>query len=101
MRDARIPHKRTYVHVLEAFESGLDSWFRYPCALTVEESKEQGHLYHHLWDGYGKLMHAYGKKLTTLLNKGWKGPHRWSGNWTFQGEFLGYVAPFATASRRR
>src|SRR5258708_7849541 len=70
-----IPYKKRFIHVLEAFESGLDSWFRYPCALTVQDTKEEGHLFDHLWVGYGKVMRAYGKKLGTLLKKGWNGPH--------------------------
>src|SRR5258708_5083972 len=30
-RSKLIPYQKSYTHVLEAFESGLDSWFRYPC----------------------------------------------------------------------
>jgi hypothetical protein len=79
--------------VLEEFESGLDSWFRYPCALTIQDTKEERHLYQHLWHGYCKLMRAYGKKLGMLLNTGWNGPHGTSGRWTIQGQWLGYEKP--------
>src|ERR1700737_4233362 len=47
-------------------------------------------LYHHLWDGYSKLMRAYGKKLGQFLNKGWKGPPGTYGRWTLQGDWLGF-----------
>jgi hypothetical protein len=90
-----IPYKNGYTNVLEAFESGLDSWFRYPCALTVEDSKEEGHLFDHLWDGYSKVMRAYGKKLVTLLDKGWTGPHGFYGRWEIQGPSLGYGMPIS------
>lgn len=85
-----IPYKTRHIHVLEAFESGLDSWFRYPCAVAVQDTKQESPLFDHLWVSYGKVMCAYGKKLRTLLNKGWNGPHSTYGRWTFQGETLGY-----------
>jgi hypothetical protein len=89
----QIPYKRRYLHILKAFESGLDSWFRYPCALTVADTKEEGHLFDHLWDGYGRVMCAYGKKLGALLDKGWNGPHGTYGRWIIQGQSLGYRTP--------
>lgn len=85
-----IPYKKSYINVLQEFESGLDSWFRYPCALSVERTDEERHLHEHLWDGYSKLMRAYGKKLVALLDKGWSGPHESYGRWTIQGPSLGY-----------
>ncbi|MBY3094914.1 hypothetical protein HFO65_29980 [Rhizobium laguerreae] len=94
-----IPYKQRYLHVLEAFESGLDSWFRYPCALTVQDSKEEDHLFDDLWDGYCKVMRAYGKKLKTLLGDGWNGPHGWYGRWKIQGPSLGYGEPLSTRRR--
>jgi len=56
-----IPYKHSYIAVLKEFESGLDSWFRYPCALTVKDTKEERRLSGCLWRGYSKLMRAYGK----------------------------------------
>lgn len=91
-----IPYKSRHIHILEAFESGLDSWFRYPCALTIQDNKEEGHLFDDLWDGYSKLMRAYGKKLKTLLNEGWNGPHGWHGRWMIEGQSLGYDIPIST-----
>jgi hypothetical protein len=89
-RSKLIPYKKTYTHVLEAFESGLDSSFRYPCALTVQDTQEGRNLYEDLWNGYTKIMSAYGKKLVTLLDKGWKGPHGSHGYWKVRGETLGW-----------
>jgi hypothetical protein len=85
-----IPYRKTYTHVLKAFESGLDSWFRYPCALTAQDTKREDPLFDELWAGYGKIMRAYGKKLGVLLSKGWNGPHGTYGLWTIQGQSLGY-----------
>ena len=76
--------------MLEEFESGLDSWFRYPCALTMAATIQDRDLPPELWQGYGTVMRAYGKKLTTLLGKGWKGPCGFYGRWETKGEFLGY-----------
>jgi hypothetical protein len=91
----QIPYKKRHVQILEAFKSGLDTWFRYPCALTVQDTTNEGHLSDHLWNGYSKVMRAYGKKLTTLLGKGWNGPEGFYGRWHFQGEYLGYRSPLA------
>lgn len=94
-----IPYKKQYLWVLQAFESGLDSWFRYPCALTVEESKQERELYRTIWDGYQRVMHAYGKKLVQLLDKGWNGPHGYAGHrWEIRGETLGYKRPIKKRS---
>lgn len=100
-RSTLIPYKNSYIQVLEAFESGLDSWFRYPCALTIQDTKEERNLYEDLWDGYGKLMSAYGRKLVTLLNNEWKGPHDFSGRWIVQGETLGWRGKPLPARYRR
>jgi hypothetical protein len=85
-----IPFEKKHLWVLEEFESGLDSWFRYPCALTIATTLQDRDLLPDLWEGYETLMRAYGKKLTTLLDKGWKGPCGFYGRWETRGEFLGY-----------
>lgn len=89
-RSKLVPYKTRHISILKAFEDGLDSWFRYPCALTIEETKEEGHLYDHLWHGYSAVMRAYGRKLATLLGKGWQGPHGFYGRWIITGEHFGY-----------
>ncbi|WFU42720.1 hypothetical protein QA640_09795 [Bradyrhizobium sp. CB82] len=100
-RSKLIPYKNSYTHILEAFESGLDSWFRYPCALTVEDTQEERNLYEYLWHGYSRLMSAYGKKLVMLLDKEWKGPHGTRGRWKVQGETLGWRGKPLPAYYRR
>ena len=87
-RSKLVPYRTRHISILKAFEDGLDSWFRYPCALTVEETKEEGHLYDHLWHGYSAVMRAYGRKLTMLLGKGWQGPHGFYGRWMIYGRAL-------------
>jgi hypothetical protein len=85
-----IPRRKSSIKVLQEFESGLDSWFRYPCGLTIEKTLEERNLPDHLWSGYTKLMGAYGKKLISLLGKGWRGPHGSRGEWVIRGPSLGY-----------
>jgi len=94
-----IPRRRSHIRVLEEFESGLDSWFRYPCALNIQDTMEERHLYQDLWDGYGKLMSAYGKKLGKLFNKGWNGPHGFYGQWAIKGDFLGSAKSLSARNR--
>jgi hypothetical protein len=38
-----IPHPKAHTRVLVEFESGLDSWFRYPCALTIQATIDERH----------------------------------------------------------
>jgi hypothetical protein len=99
-----IPRRKSSIHVLQEFESGLDSWFRYPCGLTIEKTLEELHLLDHLLDGYTKLMGAFGKKLISLLGKGWTGPHGSRGEWIIRGPSLGYEKWLVSSSlgiRRR
>jgi len=96
-----VPYRRQYLEVLEAFESGLESWFRYPCALTIEETKQERNLYSFLWEGYKRVMKSYGKRLSMLLDKGWHGPHGCYGRWTMEGDILGYKRPIQIGIVRR
>ena len=82
--------KMRHSSILRAFEDGLDSWFRYPCAITVEGSREESQLHDHLWQGYLVVTRAYARKLTMLLNKGWNGPHGFYARWIITGEHFGY-----------
>lgn len=88
-----IPKPKAHDRVLRTFESGLDSWFRYPCGLTVEGTKKEAQLSDSLWSGYSSVMRAYGKTLARLLDNGWHGPHNYYGRWTMYGNSLGYIVP--------
>lgn len=94
-----IPYKKRYLWVLRAFEDGLESWARYPCALTVDETKEGDDLYDRYWEGYVRVMHAYGKRLTELFDQNWNGPHGVGGKWEMRGETFGYKRPLKRPHR--
>jgi hypothetical protein len=79
------PCRKRYLWVLHGFELGLESWARYPCALTLEESQPEVDMSGSLWSGYLKLISGYTKAIQGLLSRGWKGPHRFEGRWTFSG----------------
>jgi hypothetical protein len=86
----RIPYKRQYLWVLRQFEAGIDSWSRYPCALTAEETFREGHLHATLWNGYLRLMDAYGNRMREIMAREvWKGPHGFEGRWQFYGKPTG------------
>lgn len=85
-----IPTREDYIAVLEAFESGLNSWFRYPYALSALDTKKKECLFDRLWEGYGTVMRAYSRELRGLLRNGWNGPHGTFGRWELEGEWLGY-----------
>ena len=85
---SEIPYKKRLLWVLSGFEEGLESWARYPCALTVENSAEEGQMGAKLWDGYLRLMRAYGNKLGRLLCREWRGPHGFFGRYIFEGKYF-------------
>lgn len=84
-----IPWKKRGPTILSKFEQGLESWARYPCALYSAETEAEQNLPPVLWAGYLGLMRAYGRELMALLEQGWNGPHGVSGNFEFQGTYLG------------
>jgi hypothetical protein len=94
-----VPYKKRYLWVLRAFENGLESWARYPCALTAAETREGEDLYEKYWDGYVRVMRAYGKRLTELFDQNWSGPHGVGGTWEMRGETLGYKRPLKNRYR--
>jgi hypothetical protein len=75
--------------VLREFERGLESWARYPCALTENESEPEQSLTPQVWQHYLVLAKAYGRDLMVLLHRGWEGPHGVNGYFTFTGSYLG------------
>lgn len=75
--------------ILSRFEQGLESWARYPCALSASETEVEQNLPPTLWDGYLGLARAYGRSLMALLQQGWDGPHGVNGRFEFEGSYLG------------
>ena len=78
-----VPYKLKYNWVLSAFEEGLESWARYPCSLSVEDTFDEGVLNGDLLRKYNLLMTAYIKRLKSLLLKKWHGPHGYVSSWQF------------------
>ena len=84
-----IPWKKRGKAILREFERGIESWARYPCALSAAETEVEQSLTPELWSGYLKLTRAYGVELMRLLRKPWNGPHGIRGHFKFQGGYLG------------
>ncbi|AKM06798.1 hypothetical protein AM2010_715 [Pelagerythrobacter marensis] len=76
-----IPYRNRLTHVLEFFDGGIDSWARYPCALSAAESIDLPSLSFWVWEDYRRTMRAYGRRMEKLLTTGWKGPHGRGGTW--------------------
>ncbi|HWM32019.1 MAG TPA: hypothetical protein VNO69_10025 [Methyloceanibacter sp.] len=96
-----IPYKNRHIDILKGFEGGLDSWARYPCGLTYGQTEYANSLAPELWNGYLRVMRAYGNRLCKLLSKGiWHGPHGFSGQWRFEGEFLSMCQDTKLGRRR-
>lgn len=97
------PYRVRGARVLRSFEAGLESWARYPCALTQAETADLSEMTEELWRGYLRVATAYATRLMGLLQKGWRGPDGFFGRWDFSGEFLGVRAakrPVRTRIRR-
>jgi hypothetical protein len=88
-RVERVPWPKLGYPVLREFERGIDSWARYPCALSASESESEQVLPNPLWRRYRRLIRAYGQRLRRLLRRGWSGPHGAGGVWKVTGDFLG------------
>lgn len=86
-----IPYRKRYLWVLEAYEVALKSWARYPCGLSADDPPAEARMTDRLWEGYLRLMRAYGRRLVQILRRQWRGPHGFHGSWTFSGDFLACV----------
>lgn len=85
-----IPHKTDGKKILKGFEDGLDSWARYPCSLSKEDTKDEEELTQKLWEEYKWLISAYSERLKELLEKNWRGPHGFEGHYKFEGNFFSF-----------
>ncbi|MET4131338.1 hypothetical protein ABIE62_000450 [Porphyrobacter sp. MBR-155] len=83
-RSVLIPMPKRSELIIAVFEEGIETWSRYPCGLTAQQSDMQRWFTPQLWTAYCGLMRRYGRKLKVLLEKGWKGPHKTGGSWSFQ-----------------
>jgi hypothetical protein len=83
-----IPYKQRGQKTLRVFEDGIDSWARYPCSLSKDETKKPLVLTDKLWNNYRWLILAYGKRLQGLLAKDWHGPHGCHGYYNIDDDFL-------------
>lgn len=91
----RVPYRNRQNLVLKAFEDGLESWARYPCSLTVEDTRDEDTLTLELWLQYSRLIRSYEKRLRELLEESWNGPHGFSASYRFEGE-VGYPSVHST-----
>ncbi len=88
-RIKNIPWPSRGPKIIQEFERGLESWARYPCALSAGESEWEQVLPDALWGQYRRMMTAYGKRLKVLLARGWSGPYGSGGRCAVEGAFLG------------
>ncbi len=88
-----LPYKKRGQTTLEVFEDGLESWARYPCALTIQSSRRQLDFNPLLWNEYLKTSYSYCNKLVKLLSKMWTGPHGFTVQYKFDPNFLSYRNP--------
>ena len=83
-----IPRKKLSLPTLAAFEAGLESWARYPCGLTANDSERERVITDQLWSGYMVTMQGYSKNLIRLLKRRWKGPHGHEVRYEISGDWM-------------
>jgi hypothetical protein len=69
-----VPYKNRYSGVLAAFEDGLESWARYPCALTHQGKSYERQVTPELWAGYTRMFSTHQVRLEKLLTGVWRAP---------------------------
>ena len=83
-----IPMPKRSEQIIAVFEEGIETWSRYPCGITAEQTDHQRWFTPELWKAYCDLMRRYGRRLKAHLEKGWTGPHGAGGKWKFGPEPL-------------
>jgi hypothetical protein len=69
-----VPYRDRYNWVLKAFEDGLESWARYPCATTAAVDSLEKTMTPRLWISYGNLFMSHAKRMRKLLTNTWTAP---------------------------
>lgn len=84
-----LPYKQRSIKTLQVFEEGIDSWARYPCALSADRNSLQKAMSEITWNNYKWLIQSYGKRMRRMLQAEWQGPHGLSVKYEIEGEWLG------------
>jgi hypothetical protein len=84
-----LPYRQKSMKTLQAFQEGIDSWARYPCALDVSRDSAQKVMSDKTWRGYRWLIRSYGKRMLRMLQVEWRGPHGLSVQYKIEGDWLG------------
>ncbi len=75
--------------MLKSFESGLSSWARYPCGLNKRDTALVKSMTKDLWTMYVETMRKAGEEYKVILKTVWKGPHKFHGGYSIEGDWLG------------
>lgn len=82
-KSRKLPWPKKGRLILEAFESGLTSWARYPCPSSAYKPSFERYFTDELWSGYTQQMSRYVVGLESLLLRHWTGPYQFSGSYEF------------------
>lgn len=77
------PKSRSSNSILSTLAEGIESWARYPCALSFDASRIEPEFKEKLWRNYRAVFGTYRRKVREKLSSGWKGPHEFYGRWSF------------------
>ena len=86
-KSSALPWQKKGHPTLVALESGINSWARYPCPLSIDNFSDTLCFNERLWENYLKLTNRYKESLISLMQKKWKGPHSELRHYTFSGGF--------------
>ena len=71
----KIPQPKRTRHILEALETGTNSWARYPCSTSVEKQSNERLITTQLWEEYNRVFTLYSRRIEQLLSKKHKGAY--------------------------
>lgn len=71
--------------LLLLFEDGIQSWARYPCALSHDRSNHPTAMSTGIWDAFSDLFGRLDLAARQRMTTGWNGPYGLYGRFTFQG----------------
>ena len=85
-----IPYRGKNKNLLSKFESGIESFGRYPCGVDVRTTFSVPPFGDYEWAQFQRLIRSHGRRMKRLLQDGWYGPHGQSGSFCFSGEFFAF-----------
>lgn len=71
----KIPPMHSFEYVFSSLEEGVESWSRYPCAISMDKQLTESEMTEELWRHYNDLFEILSDHLEKLLSQMWTDPY--------------------------